>query len=248
MCNRTSAERPTGMVTVLLALALWSSAPRGKCSPIPVAMFRDTTVTYLVGRPLPDTVAAGVGATLPSTDQGHWGTGRARPVFGQVIRVDRLGGADSAALEMAFGRLGQREVVVVPWDYGPDCRPVIWGRSFRWVQSPAPGFYRLRARPAAASVNGRPVLDAFRADLEPYPHGIFFLRGYRGTDAAHADGALTPAEYLTFYSALPSYPAARENREEARVALDALERRYPDLISRYPASEALRFARAVLGP
>jgi hypothetical protein len=163
-----------------------------------------------------------------------------------VIRVDRLGGADSAVFEQAFARLGAREVVVVPWDYGPDCSPVIWGRSFRWVESGAPGFYRLRARPASKSASGRPVLDAFRADLEPYPHGVFFQRGYRGTHAVRTGPALTPAEYFTFYSALPSSAVARERPQEARAILDALERAYPELAARYPATASLQLARAIL--
>jgi hypothetical protein len=234
------------MLTVLTVLAIWAAAPGGICSVVPVAVFRDSTTTFLVGTAVPDTVAVGLGATRPSEAGGHWGAGRARPVFGQVIRVDRLGGADSAALEQAFARLGAREVVVVPWDYGPDCRPVIWGRSFRWVDSGAPGFYRLRARPGSDSASGRPVLDAFRADLEPYPHGVFFQRGYRGTNAVRSGAALTPGEYFTFYSALPASTVARERPQEARAILDALERTRPDLASRYPATATLRLARAIL--
>jgi hypothetical protein len=163
-----------------------------------------------------------------------------------VIRVDRLAGVDSAVLEQAFARLGAREVVVVPWDYGPDCRPVIWGRSFRWVQSGAPGFYRLRARVASESASGRPVLDAVWADLEPYPHGLFFQRGYRGTDAVRTGRALTPAEYFTFYSALPSTAVARESPQKARAILAELERIHPELAARYPATAALQRARAIL--
>jgi hypothetical protein len=235
-----------GMHTALIALAVGVWMPRPICSPVPVAVFRDTAVTYLVGTATPDTLAAGLGSARPSADPGHWGAGRPRPVFGQVIRVDRLGGADSALLERAFARLGTREVVVVPWDYGPDCSPVIWGRSFRWVEGGAPGFYRLRARPERESAGGRPVLDAFRADLEPYPHGIFFQRGYRGTHVVRTGPALTPAEYFTFYSGLPSSALAREKPQEARAMLEELQGRHPELTTKYPANYALQLARAML--
>jgi hypothetical protein len=234
------------MITIFVALAIAAAGPRPICSVKPVAIFRDTAATYLVGTAAPDTVAAGRGAIEPSEAAGHWSAGRSRPIFGQVIRVDRLGGADSAVLEGAFARLGARQVVVVPWDYGPDCRAVIWGRSFRWVESREPGFYRLRARPVGESVSGRPVLDAFRADLEPYPHGIFFQRGYRGTAAVRTGPALTPAEYFTFYSALPSSTLVREKPQEARAILEAFQRTHPELAAKYPAKSALQHARAML--
>jgi hypothetical protein len=234
------------MLTILIALTTAGAAPHPICSLVPVAVFRDTAVTYLVGAAVPDTAPAGLGATRPSEAGGHWGAGRARAVFGQVIRVDRLAGADSAVLERAFMRLDAREVVVVPWDYGPDCRAVVWGRSFRWVETAAPGFYRLRPRPESEWTTGRPVLDAFRADLEPYPHGIFFQRGYRGTHAVRTGPALTPAEYFSLYSALPPSSVASERPQAARAILDAWERTHPDLAAKYPATAALQFARAIL--
>jgi hypothetical protein len=234
------------MLTFLITLAISSSAPIPMCSLVPVAVFRDSGVTHLVGTALSDTVPTGIGAIQPSEEGGHWGGGRMRAVFGQVIRVDRLGGADSIQLERAFTKLGVREVVVVPWDYGPDCRPVVWGRSFRWVSSDAPGFYRLHLRPDTAWSSGRPVFDAFHADLEPYPHGVFFERGYGGTDAIRSGPTLTPAEYFVFYSALPSSADARARPQDARAILDAWEQAHPDLAGKYPANASLRFARTML--
>jgi hypothetical protein len=234
------------VLSILTAVAIaGASAPR-ICSPVAFAMFRDSTTTFLVGTAAPDTVFVGPGATKPSGDGGHWGSGRDRAVFGQVIRVDRLAGADSAALERAFTKLGAREVIVVPWDYSADCQPVIWSRTFRWVTSPAPGFYQLRPRPDSTWGNGRPILDAFRADLEPYPHGVYFERGYRGTDAIRTGPALTPVEYFTFYSALPSSLDVRERPSVARAAVDAWERAYPEIAAKYPATASLRLLRSYL--
>lgn len=234
------------MQTILIALAIAGVVPKPMCSVVPVAVFRDTAATYFVGVAASDTVPAGPGAMQPHESGGHWGKGRAREIFGQVIRVDRLAGADSARLERAFTKLGAREVVVVPWDYRSDCRVVFWGRSFRWVTSTTPGFYRTYARRESEWVNGRPVLDAQRADLEPYPHAVFFERGYRGTGAVRTGPALTPLEYFAFYSALPSTMDARERPQFARAILDLWEEAHPHLAAKYPASSTLRFARSNL--
>ena len=49
------------------------------------------------------------------------------------IRVERMGGP-------ATGRIpaGVHDVVVVPWDYDPACRPLPWGKSARWVELSEP--------------------------------------------------------------------------------------------------------------
>jgi len=225
-------------------------APVSFCSLVPVAVGRDSATTFFVGTALPDTVRAGHGgfgrrlrAALGLGGPGHWGTPTRGAIYGQVIRVERLGGAGAAALDSAFGRSAARELIVVPWDYGASCDPVPWGRSARWVEAVTPGFYRTRLRPRSQWVDGRPVADAFAADLEPYPHGLFFREGYRGTDALRTGPSLTPAEYFALYAALPDEGQARRDPRGAAAALDAWVREHPELAETYPAPEVLRFAR-----
>jgi hypothetical protein len=233
-------------VLIVLTLALHTATAGEMCSIIPFSVFRTSTSTYFVGSATPDTIATGRGATKPSTDGGHWGRGLDRAVFGQVVRVERLGGKDSAAIEHAFGRLGSREVVLVPWDYAPDCEPVLWSRGARWAATDTAGFYRATIRPPSEWLNGRPVLDVFRADIEPYPHALFFQRGYRGTGLARTSDALTPAEYFAFYAASPTELDARERPANALATLEQWIRDNPRIATRYPATESIRRARNVL--
>ena len=234
------------MLTVVIALAIGSALPKPMCSVIPFATFRDPAVTHFTGTAAPDTVRAGAGRMGPSGQRGHWGKGAPREIFGQIIRVDRVAGADSARLEQAFSKLGAREVVVVPWAFSANCSVLGWGRSFRWVTTTAAGFYRAYARPESDWLDGRPVLDAVRAILEPYPHGVFFERGYRGTSAVRTGPALTPLEYLEFYSALPSIADAEDRPEWALAILDAWEKTHPDVAAKYPASATLSSNRFIL--
>ena len=233
----------------------WPRNPLPRCSVVPVAIWRDTATTFFVGTALGDTVRAGYGgfgrrlsAWLGLGGAGHWGNPTRRTIYGQVIRVDERGGAGAAALDSAFNGSNPRELIVVPWDYGPSCKAVPWGRSARWVEAAGLGFYRTRLRPRSQWVGGRPVADAFRADLEPYPHGVFFQMGYRGTDALRTGPALTPAEYFALYAALPDEGQARRDPQGAAAALAAWERQHPERAQRYPASEILRLARFLLEP
>jgi hypothetical protein len=227
---------------------LGRSVPRPTlCSVVPIAAYRDTATTFFVGVGDSDTVLAGQGSTKVGSGPGHWGRGTTRPIFGQVVRIGRqLGGAASDALERAFSRRGTREVIVVPWDYAPDCEPVPWGRSARWVESTQPGFFRVRLRPESQWVDGRPVLDAYRADLEPYPHGLFFQRGYRGTSALKTGPSLTPEEYFGLYAALPDQAQTARESDSAATALAVWEREHPELAKKYPAPQVLDFARRFL--
>lgn len=88
-----------------------------------------------------------------------------------------------------------------------------------------------------------PVFDALTADLEPYPHGLFFQRGYRGTDAIRRGPALTPAEYFELYAALPDWIAVKRDPEAAAAALRAWESAHADIAGKYPAPEILRHVR-----
>lgn len=217
-----------------------------RCSLVPVAVARDAGVTFLVGSAMPDTLLSGPGTVRHEPNPGHWGPPSERPIFGQVVRVEGLGGSDSASLESAFRRLGVREVIVVPWDYDAGCQPVAWSRSARWVETASPGFYRLRVRPESHWIAGKPVLDAFAADLEPYPHGLFFQRGYRGTDALRRGPSLTPEEYFALYAVLPDRAQVARDPSSVIAALEAWERAHPAAAAKYPAPQILQYARRLL--
>jgi hypothetical protein len=215
----------------LLAAAAPSTTPR--CSLIPFALARWPTASRIVATALPDTVLAGPGDARPSRHGGHWGAGAARPVYGQLVRIDTLAGEEATAVRAAFARTGAREAVVVPWDYDASCETTYWSRSARWVEPGLTGFYTVRARPQAQWIDGRPTFDAFNAALEPYPHGPYFQAGHRGTDTLGTHPSLTPTEMFSLHEALPAHGAPGDS-----ASLEPLRRwvaAHPEAAHRYPA-------------
>lgn len=245
----------TGSRIVLTLIALLSGfaysdhrspASAGFCSLVPVATLRDASVSFFVATAKSDTVATGAGAVRPSPLGGHWSPANNRAIYGQVVTIHQLGGAASAVAESSFVRRAAREAVLVPWDYDPACQPVPWARSARWVTDARPGFYRARLRSSAEWANGRPTYDVYHADIEPYPHGLFFQRGYRGTDSAQMATALTATEYFGVYAALPDAAAARCQPQRALLQLADWEAAHPGQAVRFPAARVLKQARRVI--
>lgn len=200
---------------------------------------RDTSATHFLAVALEDTVLAGPGTVKASPFGGHTGPGGPRAVYGQILRVDTVGGVGSDAMRTAFTTLGTREVIVVPWDYDPGCEPTFWNGSARWTEPGKTGFYTVRIRPDSSWVGGRPTFDAFMAVLEPYPHGYFYERGYRGMDAVRTRPSLNVREMFTFYEALPPYNTSRDSAALAPIRRWADAN--PGLAGKYPADAAFRY-------
>lgn len=231
------------MITALLLLAagaLAADRAPARCSIVALPIAREPGTTYVVATATSDTLAAPRDGG-PTDQRDHLPPELRYTTHGQVVRVGRVHGADSAALERAFARLGRREALVVPWEHDPGCQPMRWMQGARWAPVAAPAGYRLRLRPPATWVDGRPVLDALVASAQPYPFGIL---APRPPDAP----ALTPGEYVALLAALPTWDDLRDRRAEAGRRLDAWERAHPALAARYPAVAILRNARAVLAP
>lgn len=225
------------------ALAPVVAGESNRCSIRPFPDARDPEVTYLLGTATPDTLLAGPGTVEPSAGPGHWGPGGLQSIYGQVIHVERFGGADSTTLARAFEHHDTPRVVIVPWAYDPSCRTTLWSRSAQWVPLGAPGMFTVRLRPRSQWVEGVPTLDAFMADIEPFPLGLFFQRGHRGTDALRTKPSLTAAEYFDLYRALPDRSTIRQNPTAASAAVARWEQVNPQLAVKYPATEILRQAR-----
>ena len=228
----------TAPLLLLAAGALAAGAPRARCSIAALPIARDPAATYVVATATPDTMAAPRDGG-PTAGRAHLPPALRYTTHGQLVRVDRLHGADSAALERAFARLGRREVLVVPWSYDTACQPMRWQGSARWAPLDAPAGYVLHLRPPSAWAGGPPVLDAVLAEVQPYPFGILAPR-------PPDPPALTPAEYVALLAALPTWDDLRDRRAGAGRTLDAWERAHPALAARYPAVAILRNARAAL--
>ncbi len=207
------------------------------CSRIPFPGTRDRLATYFVARALPDTILAGENGVHPDTNGGHWGAGSARNVYGQLVRIDTLGGASDTKLRQVLADRRSREVVVVPWDYDPACRPTYWSSSARWTDPGLMGFYRVRLRNEKEWADGRPTFDAFAADLTPYPYSPFYRAGYVGTDALRSRPSLDAREFFSLSSALPV--AIREGDSAALAPVRLWAAAHPALAEKYPADEIL---------
>lgn len=244
------ATRP-GLALFAAVLLAVASAPAvstpARCTIVPSSGLPDTVHTYLVGTATTDTVSAGPGTVEPVGSPGHVGTGEARPIYGQVIQVDRLGGGDSAAVASALGERGDRSAVVVPWDYDPACRPTFWSGSARWVPVGRPGFYQsLRLRPREEWAGGVPTFDALLAAFEPYPLSDHFQRGRRGAEARPTAPTLSATEYFDFYRSLPRRAVVENQPDSAAAVIAALERTRPEAGEIPLTRTLLRHTRAAI--
>lgn len=213
-----------------------------RCSLSPFRVGRSDL--YLVGTALSDTLFAGPGEVVPSGQPGHWGSGERREVYGQLVRVELLNPDAPVELREALDHADPPNVLMVPWDYDPSCATTYWTRSARWIEPGLEGFYIARLRPRTLWVEGRPTFDAFLADLAVYPHGSFFVAGYRGTRERLS---LTAREYFSLHSALPTAGETRESVSKALDRVRAWEAENPDLTGRYPADETLARVKGHLG-
>jgi hypothetical protein len=154
---------------VLLGVA-WSmgAPPLHACDPAGLPIARSAALTYFVAAALADTVLDLVGrprgATVPPSGfdlRLHQASGRS--LGGQRVRVQMLGGAGALTLG---GRV-PKEAVVVPWAYGPDCRPVAWTDRLEWIPPGTQGFLTGWLRPRERWLAGVPTFDVEMAWREP---------------------------------------------------------------------------------
>lgn len=230
--QRTTVPPPALPRVALAALlgALAVPTPAAACSKAFTPFRLPTTATF-VGAATADTVLAGAGAVRYTMAQGHHGPGygQARPIHGQVVAVARLDARTRALLPAGTAR-----VVIVPWDYGPDCAPTLWARSFRWAAPGATGLFVAVLRDRAHWAGGVPTLDVHEPSWFPYTGRV---PGRSGPD----DGAppLSADELLGLYEVTPTGEEKRRDVEAATAPMLAWARRNPDLARREPAASAL---------
>jgi hypothetical protein len=193
--------------------------------------------TFLVGVALPDTLRAGRGSVAVSTEGGHWGSGRPREVYGQLVHFEMVNADAPEALRSLPPE--RRKIILVPWDYDAGCKPTYWTRSAAWVEAGREGFYTVRLRPIHDWVNGIPVADAFTADRNPY-------RPRKELRGAYAGGVITPSEYFSLYSVLPTLSEFDEQLSVVRKRLSAWELANPAAAKRSPADRILAEIREEL--
>jgi len=166
--------------------------------------------------------------------------------------VAQAGTASSKAVEvfahLVVGRNGAEtipagDVVLVPWSFGTDCKPLVWHQTRDGVWSPptAPAFYTGRLRNRDAWVLGMPTIDIAMARLQPV-----WEAGRQGFGTS-AGPLLTPVEFFDFYQILPTRQEFDAKEPQALARVEAWQSAHPDLTAREPARSMLGSLRTLLG-
>lgn len=185
-----------------------------------------------------DTVRAGPGP-IAYTDGDSGDARDSRPIFGQVFRLDRVGG--EVPRELASARAaGNSEVVLVP--YGWECGDVWrWASSTRWTKPGLQILTDVRLRPRAQWVSGRPTFDV-NPDHDAYPRAYIFTREEQDKPR------MTSAQAYEFSRVLPTYAEVQRDAFAAYRPLLRWVRANPQLARVFPAPSAIAEAQGELQP
>lgn len=226
--------RPSKLGLVLLSLLLLAfAAPphhivRGSplCSLVPFGRIKRDSQPYFIGVAQFDTVLAGPGSTEFKLEQGHYGRARERPIYGQLVGVEKWGG-NEPALQAAGGSTA----VVVPWDYAADCSTTLWGGRWVWLRTGDRMVLRPQLRDRRYWVDGHPTFDAFSPQFDAYP--VRYEDPVRGRQP-------TGLSVDELFDLLQRLPSAEEISRLGWTATDNAARwanTHPDLARMYPAQE-----------
>jgi hypothetical protein len=211
----------------LLAATLAASAllPAGAraCSLSPFPVVRDGI--HLIGTATPDTLPAGDGGVEYRLERGD----TARAVYGQVVRVERVGGPDAAELPPGTDR-----VVLVPWGYDAACLRTLWTMSARWAAPGERGLFTASLRPRERWVDGLPTFDEFSVYHSPYPGGL--------ADHLPADSLMTVDQAFEFLQHLPLWEDIEADGERATRPILDWARANPALARLTPAADIVQSA------
>lgn len=193
------------------------STPRASCKE-PFGGLRMPDVTYLLATPRADTVPD----TRGDAD-----------AFGQVVDVTRVGGEEAEAVSAAAREGG---VILVPWGFDDDCRPIEWSGPWRWATVGREGFFRARLRPRAEWIDDRPTLDVLAAVWEGFPDSPWEHPMSAGRPLLGAD------EVFELYDRLPTEAAIAARPYGAVSDLVEWRRAAGDQAEAYPAGTLIRAA------
>lgn len=240
MAKRSIPMNPVKRIPLLGCAALLLAAPTAAraCSKAPFVSVQMPRGVHLIATAAADTVVAGAGDVRYVVSMGHYGPACERPIYGQVMEVERIGGLAARGLDPSVKR-----VVLVPWDYGADCRPTPWARSARWVRPGARGLFTATLRDTAHWAGGLPTFDVHSPGSNPYPQTAE-ADPYGG---AAADPRLSMEDYFSVLETLPTPEQVESSAAEAYQPLFRWAEQRPALARRYPLSAMIEFARHDIG-
>lgn len=179
---------------------------------------RPPEVTLLVATPRPDTLPAG------QSDSGQ-------PTFGQLADVRRVGGAAGDRVEAVLA--GDNVVVLVPWGFDDDCRPIRWTGSWSWSPPDSTGFFRGELRRSDDWVGDHPTFDIYFAVWEGFPNSPWEHPLAAGQRRLGVD------DLFDLYLRLPTPDEVAERPYGSVSDLVAWRREAGDIADDYPARTIL---------
>ncbi len=135
-------------------------------------------------------------------------------------------------------------VVMVPWSYGSDCKPLTWSPTRDGVWSPpdAPAFYTGRLRSRDGWISSIPTLDIEMARLQPvWPRDEKDGQRYGTTGGP----LLAPLEFFDFYRVLPTNEEFDARQRQALARVEAWESMHQDMAGREPVRSMLRTLKMI---
>lgn len=217
LCVVVAALIPTSSRTAVTATV---------CSLIPFGRLKRDSQPYFIGVAQFDTVLAGPGSKKFKLGQGHFGPARERPIYGQVVHVEKWGG-NPPALQVARGT----RAIVVPWDYAADCSTTPWGRHWVWLRAGDRMFFTPVLRDREYWVHGYPTFDAFSPQFDAYP-----VRYEDPVMGRRLEG-LTADQLFDLFEQLPSAEEVSSTGWDATHKAAQWANEHSDLASEYPARE-----------
>ena len=220
------ASRRRSVALLCCAALVFGATPLAACDPAWLPMARPEGISVFVALALADTLLDGAIALTKA---------RLHPAFGG--RVDWVIGETRGGQRVRLLRWNQtmvpsaREAVLVPWAYGPDCRPIAWRERLRWLREGTRGAVTGWLRPTEGWIGGLPTFDVEMAWREP----VWTEGDPRWNASAENARRMSPEEFLELYSALPTVELLKRDRRAAAERMREWEQDHPDLAKLAPA-------------
>jgi hypothetical protein len=200
---------PTAILCLVAALSV-GAAPLAACDPVWLPMARPDRISVFVALALADTVLDTAIAAVK---------GRMHPAF--QARLDTVIGTTPGGQRVRLpgweDPAGTAEGVLVPWAYGPDCRPIAWSGQLGWIPTGTQGAVTGWLRPRAGWIGGVPTFDVEMAWREP----VWASDDPRWFEHAPDERRMTPEQFVELYAALPTFELVER---DARAAADRMRR------------------------
>ncbi len=232
-----------GVIALAGAGANEARARNSFCSIDPFGAYTNKAATLFIGSATGDSLPGGEPVNRAPGPLGRDSLPLAAPGWSQVVTIERLSTSAPVTLAAAVSR-NRNRVLLIPWEYGPDCSPGTWSGSALWMQPGTRGFFSGVLRPKAKWVDDVPTFDVGAPNNIPYPSGMSFGFRMRGGIPLTAD------ELMSLYDSLPRRNFERTDRvtylkreEERHRAIIAWGERHPDLARRPPLAAMLTAAR-----